>query len=116
VEDFLRNPTASLKDTARYIVDPFATAGSFWLPLDLPFDVEEGTYQSCIGRPSGGFIDGIYTSGTVRGKAQFAYLPLFNLAGNAAPMPTRLLLPNFSNPVGFFSLMMKYHKHNLVYH
>jgi len=29
VVDILRNPTASLKDTARYIVDPFATAGSF---------------------------------------------------------------------------------------
>jgi len=29
VEDILRNPTALLKDMARYIVDPFATAGSF---------------------------------------------------------------------------------------
>jgi len=64
------------------------------MPLDLPFDVEEVTYQSCIGRQSGGFINGIYTSGTVRGKAQLACVPLFNLTGNAAPMPTRLILSN----------------------
>ena len=91
--DILRDPTSPLKDTARYIVDPFSDVGPYWMPHKLPFDVEEGTYQSCMGRVSGALIDGIYTSGTVKGAGQLAYVPLFNLSGNAAPMPTRLLLP-----------------------
>jgi hypothetical protein len=91
--DILRNPGSALKDTARYIVNPMSQSGPHWMPHELPFDVEEGTYQSCMGRPSGAYIDGVYTSGTVAGVAQLAYVPLFNLSGNAAPMPTRLRLP-----------------------
>ncbi|KUJ09027.1 uncharacterized protein LY89DRAFT_711310 [Mollisia scopiformis] len=86
--DILRDPTSPLKDTARYIVDPFATSGVYWTPHTLPFDVEEGTYQSCMGRVSNAYADGIYTAGTAQGAAQLAYVPLFNLIGGAAPMPT----------------------------
>lgn len=92
--DILRDPTSPLKDTARYIVDPFTTSGVYWTPHTLPFDVEEGTYQSCMGRVSNAYVDGIYTAGTVKDVAQLAYVPLFNLSGDAAPMPTRLVLPN----------------------
>ncbi|KAJ4208871.1 hypothetical protein NW759_013633 [Fusarium solani] len=92
--DILRDPESELKATSRYVVDPFSTSGVYWTPRTLPFEVEEGTYQSCLGRVSGGFVDGIYTAGAVKGVAQLSYVPLFNLSGSAPPMPTRLPLPN----------------------
>ncbi|KAF5562255.1 hypothetical protein FPHYL_5782 [Fusarium phyllophilum] len=92
--DILRNPGSELKATSRYIVDPFSTSGVHWIPHTLPFEVEQGTYQSCLGRVPGAFVDGIYTAGSVKGVAQMSYVPLFNSSGSAAPMPTRLPLPN----------------------
>lgn len=92
--DILRDPKSSLKATSRYVVDPFSTSGVRWTPRTLPFEIEEGTYESCLGRVANAFVDGIYTAGTVKGVAQLAYVPLFNSSGNAAPMPTRLPLPN----------------------
>ncbi|KLP16141.1 uncharacterized protein LW94_13829 [Fusarium fujikuroi] len=91
--DILRNPNSDLKAMSRYIVDPFST-GVHWMPHTLPFEVEQGTYQSCVGRVPGAFVDGIYTVGSVKGVAQMSYVPLFNSSGSAAPMPTRLPLPN----------------------
>ncbi|CVL06137.1 uncharacterized protein FMAN_03876 [Fusarium mangiferae] len=91
--DILRNPNSDLKATSRYIVDPFST-GVHWMPHTLPFEVEQGTYQSCVGRVPGAFVDGIYTAGSVKGVAQMSYVPLFNSSGSAAPMPTRLPLLN----------------------
>ncbi|KAK2482157.1 hypothetical protein H9L39_07796, partial [Fusarium oxysporum f. sp. albedinis] len=92
--DILRNPNSELKATSRYIVDPLSTTGVHWMPHTLPFEVEQGTYQSCVGRVPGAFVDGIYTAGSVKHVAQMSYVPLFNSSGNAAPMPTRLPLPN----------------------
>ncbi|XEU97491.1 hypothetical protein FSHL1_002777 [Fusarium sambucinum] len=92
--DILQTPDSELKATSRYVVDPYSTSGVYWTPRTLPFDVEEGTYQSCMGRVSGAYVDGIYTAGAIKGAAQLAYVPLFNSIGNATPMPTRLLLPN----------------------
>ncbi|CAN9347874.1 unnamed protein product [Alternaria sp. RS040] len=91
--DILQNPSSSLKTTVRYIVDPSSTT-THWIPHTLPFDVEKGTYSSCIGRVAHGMIDGIYTAGTVQGAPQLAYVPIFNLSGDAAPMATRLTLPS----------------------
>ncbi|QPC59453.1 hypothetical protein HYE67_001684 [Fusarium culmorum] len=92
--DILQDPDSELKATLRYVVDPYSTMGVYWTPRTLPFDVEEGTYKSCMGRVSGAYVDGIYTAGSVKGAAQLAYVPLFNIIGNAPPMPTRLRLPN----------------------
>ncbi|KAI7763106.1 hypothetical protein LZL87_013608 [Fusarium oxysporum] len=92
--DILRIPGSELKATSRYILDPFSTTGVYWVPHTLPFEVEQGTYQSCLGRVPGAFVDGIYTAGAVKGVAQLSYVPLFNSSGSAAPMPTRLPLPN----------------------
>jgi hypothetical protein len=90
--DILSDPKSSLKATSRYIVDPSATTGA-WIPHTLPFDVEQGTFSSVVGRAANADIDGVYTAGTVQGAPQLAYVPMFNLSGNAAPMPTRLALP-----------------------
>ncbi|KAF5649805.1 uncharacterized protein FTJAE_769 [Fusarium tjaetaba] len=92
--DILRDPGSELKATSRYVVDPFSSSGVSWTARMLPFEVEEGTYQSCMGRVSGAYVDGIYTAGSVKGAPQLSYVPLFNLTGSAAPMPTRLPLPN----------------------
>ncbi|QIW97853.1 hypothetical protein AMS68_003371 [Peltaster fructicola] len=93
VVDILRDPTSALKDTARYIVDPSSTT-TVWRPHKLPFDVAEGTYQSCTGRVRGALADGIYTAGMIGTAGQLAYVPIFNSSGDAAPMPTRLALPD----------------------
>ncbi|KAL5584370.1 hypothetical protein FOVSG1_013759 [Fusarium oxysporum f. sp. vasinfectum] len=92
--DILRDPGSELKATSRYVVDPFSSSGVSWTARKLPFEVEEGTYQSCMGRVSGAYFDGIYTAGAVKSAPQLSYVPLFNLTGSAAPMPTRLPLPN----------------------
>jgi hypothetical protein len=101
--DILENPSSSLKTTARYIVDPSSTT-THWIPHTLPFDVEKGTYSSCIGRVAQGMIDGIYTAGTVQGAPQLVYVPMFNLSGDAAPMPTRLTLPGQTHATAIASM------------
>ncbi|KAH7229825.1 hypothetical protein BKA60DRAFT_628384 [Fusarium oxysporum] len=92
--DILRDPNSELKATSRYVVDPFSPSEPHWMPHILPFEVEEGTYQSCVGRVPGAFVDGIYTAGAVKGVPQCSYVPFFNPSGSAAPMPTRLPLPD----------------------
>ncbi len=112
--DILRDPSSTLRNVARYIVDPLSTSGVYWKAHELPFDVEQDTYQSCVGRVSGAYFDGIYTSGTVAGAGQLAYVPLFNLTGNAAPMPTRLLLPN-KTPATAIAAARNDHKESSMY-
>ncbi|KAJ9425847.1 hypothetical protein QL093DRAFT_2575440 [Fusarium oxysporum] len=92
--DILRDPNSELKATSRYVVDPFSPSEPHWMPHILPFEVEEGTYQSCVGRVPDAFVDGIYTAGAVKGVPQCSYVPFFNPSGSAAPMPTRLPLPD----------------------
>jgi hypothetical protein len=111
--DILQNPSSSLKTTARYIVDPSSTT-THWIPHTLPFDVEQGTYSSCIGRVAHGMIDGIYTAGTVQSAPQLAYVPMFNLFGDAAPMPTRLTLPG-QTPATAIASMRNLDKFSALY-
>ncbi|KAF4970562.1 hypothetical protein FZEAL_10010 [Fusarium zealandicum] len=112
--DILRDPGSELKATSRYVVDPYSSSGVYWTPRTLPFEVEEGTYQSCMGRVSGAYVDGIYTAGAVKGAAQLSYVPLFNLSGSAAPMPTRLPLPNKAIATAIASA--RYDNHNSPYY
>ncbi|EXK38599.1 hypothetical protein FOMG_06164 [Fusarium oxysporum f. sp. melonis 26406] len=92
--DILRDPGSEFKTTSRYIIGPFSSSGGSWTAQTLPFEVKEGTYQSCIGRVSSAYFGSIYTASAVKGAPQLSYMPLFNLTGSAAPMPTRLPLPN----------------------
>ena len=90
--------STSAKDIVRYYIDPAKTSGSHWVRRDVPVDIEDGNYQSCVGMiPKGfadGFADSIYTSGTTAGAAQLVYMPVINPFGVGPPNPIRLSPPN----------------------
>ncbi|KAI2642502.1 hypothetical protein GGS21DRAFT_174621 [Xylaria nigripes] len=83
----------SSKNIARYHVDPAKSTGRYWVKKDVPIDIEDGNYQSCIGQVKGGYVDGIYTSGQTAGAAQLVYSPIENVFGSGPPLPRRLSLP-----------------------
>lgn len=93
IVDVDRSPTATIKDIARYYVDPLKASGTFWTKHDAPVDIQDGNYQSCVGRTQNGIIDGIYTSGTAGASAQLVYLPVINIYGGGPALPSRLNLP-----------------------
>ncbi|KAE8361158.1 hypothetical protein BDV27DRAFT_167157 [Aspergillus caelatus] len=98
VVDIDRSGSSTIKDIARYYVDPSVTSGSRWVKHDVPIDIAAGNYQSCIGRVRRGRIDGIYTAGTSGGSAQLDYVPLENIFGDGPPLPTRFKLPDNKIP------------------
>ncbi|BAE58588.1 unnamed protein product [Aspergillus oryzae RIB40] len=49
VVDVDRAGSSTIKDIARYYVDPSETSGSRWVKHDVPVDIAAGSYQSCIG-------------------------------------------------------------------
>ncbi|OJI83232.1 hypothetical protein ASPTUDRAFT_76731 [Aspergillus tubingensis CBS 134.48] len=89
---------AATKDITRYVVHPTAEEGSRWVKADIPVDVEETAYQSCVGRIYGERIDGVYTSGQAGESSQLVYVPLENVYGDGPPEPTRLSLPTDMHP------------------
>ncbi|KAB8279033.1 hypothetical protein BDV30DRAFT_247699 [Aspergillus minisclerotigenes] len=98
VVDVDRSGSSTIKDIARYYVDPSVTPGSRWVKHDVPVDIAAGSYQSCIGRVHRGRIDGIYTAGTAGGSPQLDYVPLENIFGDGPPLPTRFKLPDNKIP------------------
>ncbi|KAB8253577.1 hypothetical protein BDV32DRAFT_158016 [Aspergillus pseudonomiae] len=98
VVDIDRSGSSTMKDIARYYVDPSITSGSRWVKHDVPVDIAAGYYQSCIGRVHRGRIDGIYTTGTSGGSPQLDYVPLENIFGDGPPLPTRFKLPDNKIP------------------
>ncbi|KAH7131461.1 hypothetical protein B0J13DRAFT_642157, partial [Dactylonectria estremocensis] len=93
VVDVDRSSANAVKDIARYYVDPLKASGTFWTHHDVPVDIEDGSYQSCVGRAQNGYVDGIYTSGTAGASAQLFYVPVINVFGGGPPLPSRLSLP-----------------------
>jgi hypothetical protein len=97
VVDVIRDPGTPVELIFRYYIDPAKTNGTAWQPHDVAIDIEAAAYASCLGRKAGqdSFpVDGIYTSGTVGGKAQFVYAPLYNAFDpTIAPNPDVLQLP-----------------------
>ncbi|KAI3003089.1 hypothetical protein CBS147346_5554 [Aspergillus niger] len=89
---------ATAKDITRYVVNAAAAEGSRWVKADIPVDVEETRYQSCVGRIYGERIDGVYTSGQAGESSQLVYVPLENVYGDGPPEPTRLSLPSGMHP------------------
>lgn len=98
VVDVDRAGSSTIKDIARYYVDPSETSGSRWVKHDVPVDIAAGSYQSCIGRVHRGRVDGVYTAGTAGGSAQLDYVPLENIFGDGPPLPTRFKLPDNKIP------------------
>ncbi|KPM44923.1 hypothetical protein AK830_g1610 [Neonectria ditissima] len=82
IVDIDRSSTSTVKDIARYYVDPLKGTGTFWTSHDVPVDIEDGTYQSCVGRLGGRtFGDGVYTSGVAGGSPQLCYNAIYNPFG-----------------------------------
>lgn len=91
----VRRPSAysAHSNITRYHIDPKPVTGHFWVKHDVSIDIEAGNYQSCVGRVHKGFVDGIYTAGTVGGRPQFVYEPIVNVWGHGPPQPRRPHLP-----------------------
>ncbi|KAL3476175.1 hypothetical protein BJX99DRAFT_258689 [Aspergillus californicus] len=81
--------------TIRYVVNPSPSTGSpSWVQHRLPMDLAPDNYQSCVGRASGAYVDGIYTSGTIDGHAEMDYVPVIDVFAHGAPVPRRFRLPS----------------------
>ncbi|KAK8219147.1 hypothetical protein M8818_000878 [Zalaria obscura] len=93
IVDIDRSTISSVKDIARYYIDPSKSQGSYWMPHNVPVDIEDGSYQSCIGRAGGESVDGVYTLGMAGKSGQLVYVPIINIFGDGPPLPTRLGLP-----------------------
>ncbi|PZX54005.1 hypothetical protein [Algoriphagus chordae] len=98
IVDILRDPASSVKDISRFYIDPSKSSGSYWVSHDIPIDVEQGNYQSIVGRSAKGKVDGVYTAGKAGNSGQLAYLPVINIYGSSAPEPIILDLPNQAIP------------------
>ena len=66
----------------RYTVVLWSTSSDHsWVKSDLvSFDPKN--YQSCVGRVSHGYVDGIYTAGKIDNRPQLVYVPVINAFGN----------------------------------
>ncbi|KAJ2995714.1 hypothetical protein NUW58_g1195 [Xylaria curta] len=84
---------SSSKNIARYHIDPSKSTGRYWNKADVPIDIEDGNYQSCVGQVKNGYVDGVYTSGQTSGAPQLVYSPIENAFGSGPPLPRRLGLP-----------------------
>lgn len=93
IVDILRDPSSAGKQVERYYIDPAKTKGAHWVKHDLPIDIEADAYQSCVGRIPHGYVDGVYTAGSVAGAGQLIYAPVLNVFGDGPPAPIRMSLP-----------------------
>lgn len=85
-------PESGPSKIVRYHID-MNSSSSKWIKHDLPIDIESGDYQSVIGRRAGGYVDGVYTTGTAGGSPQLIYQPIVNVFGEGPPTPVRFNLP-----------------------
>lgn len=98
IVDLDRLNNSAVKNIVRYYIDPSKETGCFWVKHDVPVDIEGGNYQSCVGRVSNAWSDGVYTSGTAGDAAQLVYMPLINDFGSGPPASRRLSLPGSQVP------------------
>ncbi|KAF5687862.1 hypothetical protein FDENT_5152 [Fusarium denticulatum] len=93
IVDIDRSSTSCIKDIARYYIKP--SASPCWTKHDVPVDIQEGNYRSCVGRFSKGYgIDAVFTSGMSGGSAQLVYVPFDNpYSDDAAALVRTLTLP-----------------------
>lgn len=101
--DVARDPSSTVQDILRFLIDPTKASGRVWNSHDVPIDVEVGGYASVTGRQRGGFIDGVYTAGTAGTSGQLAFLPIENVFGDGPPLPARLDLPTGAVPTAIAS-------------
>ncbi|KAI9046010.1 uncharacterized protein KD926_005956 [Aspergillus affinis] len=98
IVDLDRLNDSAAKNIVRYHIDPSKETGCFWVKNDVPVDIEDGNYQSCVGRTTNAWSDGVYTLGTTNGAPQLVYMPLINDFGTGPPAPRRLAVPGSQVP------------------
>ncbi|KAJ6186636.1 hypothetical protein N7519_007937 [Penicillium mononematosum] len=72
IVDLDRLNNSAVKNIVRYYIDPSKETGCFWVKHDVPVDIEGGHYQSCVGRVSNAWSDGVYTLGTAGDAPQLS--------------------------------------------
>ena len=85
------NPPSNFLE--RYYVDPAKVSGRYWNSLPMGGDLNPGI-SSAIGRKGGDRVDGIYTLGSINGRTELLYTPVYNYFNRKAPPTiTRLEVP-----------------------
>lgn len=77
----------------RYYIEQTPKVGSHWKAMVVGGDLEPGAISN-LGRRKGELVEGIFTLGTIHGKTELLYSPLYNpFNPEAAPTITRLKVP-----------------------
>ena len=92
--DIVRDPVKDpVKLIRRFFIDP--AGHPRWKPAELPINLQAGEVRSAMGRSSSKErVDGIYTRGSLVGRPQLIYVPLYNVFDpNVPPRVTNIPLP-----------------------
>ncbi|KAF5588812.1 uncharacterized protein FSUBG_11347 [Fusarium subglutinans] len=92
IVDIDRSTSDAIKQISRFYVNPLAT-DKHWTPHDVPVDIQDGNYQSCVGRFQNELVDGVFTCGVSGTSGQLVYVPISNAFGSGPPAPRILSLP-----------------------
>lgn len=106
VVDVLRDASSGEPVIFRYFVDPTKkVSGQAWNPHDVAGDLDASTISSCLGRRPGDYVDGIYTGGSIAGRPQLFFQPLYNAFRPGIPAPpARFVLPGGAIPSALVAL------------
>jgi hypothetical protein len=75
----------------RYYIDAAKNTGRFWNNMVTGGDLHPENLCSVMGRNADGMVDGIYTLGSINGKQELLYAPVYNFFDADAP-PTIIRL------------------------
>ncbi|KAH7143340.1 hypothetical protein DER46DRAFT_673588 [Fusarium sp. MPI-SDFR-AT-0072] len=92
IVDVDRSTSDVIKQISRFYVNPPAT-DKCWTLHDVPVDIQDGNYQSCVGRFQNELVDGVFTCGVSGNSGQLVYVPISNAFGSGPPATRTLSLP-----------------------
>ncbi|KAF5549127.1 hypothetical protein FMEXI_4469 [Fusarium mexicanum] len=92
IVDIDRSTSDAIKQISRFYVNPLAT-DKHWTSHDVPVDIQDGNYQSCVGRFQNELVDGVFTCGVSGTSGQLVYVPISNAFGSGPPASRTLSLP-----------------------
>ncbi|KAF5571848.1 hypothetical protein FPANT_13478 [Fusarium pseudoanthophilum] len=92
IVDIDRSTSDKIKQISRFYVNPLAT-DRHWTSHDVPVDIQDGNYQSCVGRFQNELVDGVFTCGVSGTSGQLVYVPISNAFGSGPPASRTLSLP-----------------------
>lgn len=104
VVDILKDPESTQGFVFRYFIDlKKKVTGSYWVAHDLSANLHADSITSCLGKKDPR-IAGIYTLGTINGKQELIYSPLYNAYDpSVAPTATRLEFPKGTSAIAAIS-------------